>query len=80
MKSSAKWWPELVGLYRIFWVRQDRQWWDGEGEWCHDLTTATAQQQIESRDLGTRVLLPPCCQLWGADGGDWWRCHGRSGK
>ena len=33
------------------------EWWDGEGEWCHDLTTATAQQQIESQDLGTRVLL-----------------------
>ena len=33
---------------------QDHQWWHGEGECCHDLTTA--QHQIQSQDLGRRVL------------------------
>ena len=37
-----------------FCVQQDRQWRHGEGECCHDLNTA--QHQIQSQDLGTRVL------------------------
>ena len=37
-----------------FYVRQDRQWRHGEGECCHDLITA--QHQIQSQDLGRRVL------------------------
>ena len=42
------------GSKQSFYVRQDRQWRHGEGECCHDLTTA--QHQIQSQDLGRRVL------------------------
>ena len=51
-----------------FCVGQDRQWWHGEGECCHDLTTA--QHQIQSQDLGRRVLhVVNFCELMVVIGG-----------